>query len=219
MSKSQPPPRFLFLDWAGDAGFKFRRGSSRYLIIAVVFTDDYQTLQDGLDRLREQWELGKGFYFHYVEASSKVRPAFFRVLVSLPFQARVLVVDKPRLSASFRTLGGQKIIQHFVAELVVGLPREMTEGATLIFDGHRRETRVTRGIRVAISHLQKERGLDYHLKRVLPCSLIEEDGVQIADMIAGAALDQVDGTRDVHWRTLGRKVEIVPVPGKENRLG
>lgn len=219
MTKSQSPSRFLFLDWAGDAGFKFRRGSSRYLIIAAVFTDDYQTLQDDLDRLRERRELGKGFYFHYVEASSKVKPVFFHVLASLPFQARVLVIDKPKLSAPFRTMGGQKIIQHFVADLVVGLPREMAEGATFIFDGHRKETKVTRGIRVAISHLQKERGLDYRLKRVLPRPLTEEDGVQIADMIAGAVLDKVDGTGDVHWQTLGRKVEIIHLPGKENRLG
>lgn len=67
--------------------------------------------------------------------------------------------------------------------------RKVVENAVLIFDGPRRETKTIRGIRVAISRLLEERELGYHLKKVTARPSTKEDGLQVTDMIAGAALD------------------------------
>lgn len=48
---------------------------------------------------------------------------------------------------------------------------------------------------------------------------LEEDGLQVADMIAGAALDKTTGSSPGYLERLGEKLEIIHVPQKENRPG
>lgn len=159
--------RYIFVDWAGDPGFRFRKGSSPYLVMVAVFTSAYGMIQQGLEVLRKQQKLVADFHFHYAEASKLVKPVFFNALVDLPFTGRVMVVDKAGLSDPWRRMRGQRMIEQFVAETVVGTRREMVENAVLVFDGRRRETRTIRGIRVAVSRLFEERELEYRLKLAL----------------------------------------------------
>jgi len=211
--------KYVFVDWAGDPGFKFRRGSSQYLVMVAVFTRAYEVMQQRLDRLRNQRRLATDFHFHYADASKLIKPAFFDALVDVPFTARVMVVNKAELSDPWRRMRGQRMIEHFVAEAVVGAGRERVEKGVLIFDGPRRETKTIRGIRVAISRLFEKRELDYRLKKVTARPAAEEDGLQVADMIAGAALDEVTGGSHGYLARLGEKLEIIQVPEKENRPG
>ena len=108
------------------------------------------------------------------------------------------------------------MIEHFVAEAVVGAEREQVEKAVMIFDGPRRETKTIRGIRVAISRLLRACELEYRLKKVTARPAAEEDGLQVADMIAGMALDEVTGGTPGYLEQLKEKLEVVHVPGKEN---
>jgi hypothetical protein len=158
-------------------------------------------------------------YFHYADASKLVRPAFFDTLVKVPFMATAIVVDKVALPETWHRMRGQRMVEHFVAEAVVGARRERVENAVLIFDGPRRETKTIRGIRVAISRLLEKRDLDHRLKRVTARPSAEEDGLQVADMIAGAALDEATGSSHGYLARLGEKLEIIHGPGKENRPG
>jgi len=99
---------------------------------------------------------------------------------------------------------------------VVGAGAERVERAVLVFDGPRRETKTARGIRLAISELFEERGLGYRLKRITARPATEEDGLQVADMIAGAALDEATGHAHGYLARLAERVETVYVPQKEN---
>ena len=70
-----------------------------------------------------------------------------------------------------------------------------------------------------ISRLFEKRELDYRLKKVTARPAAEEDGLQVADMIAGAALDEATGGSHGYLARLGEKLEIIQVPEKENRPG
>lgn len=111
------------------------------------------------------------------------------------------------------------MIEHFVAEAVVGAGKELAENAALIFDGPRRETKTIRGIRIAISRLLEARELHYRLKRVTARPAAEEDGLQVADMLAGMALDEATGDAHGYLVQLGEKLEIIHVLAEENRPG
>ena len=211
--------KYVFVDWAGDPGFRFREGSSQHLVMVAVLTRAYAVMREGLSMLRQRQGLAQDFYFHHADTSRLVKPFFFEALADVPFTARVIVVDKPVLPGLWRRMRGQRVIEHFVAEAVVGARREVVENAVLIFDGPRRETKTIRGIRVAISRLFEERELDHRLKKVTARPAVEEDGLQVADMIAGAALDEATGGSHGYLERLGEKLEIVRVLEKENRPG
>jgi hypothetical protein len=187
--------------------------------MVAVFTGAYEMMQRRLDGLRKQQNLAAEFFFHYADASKRVKTAFFDALSEVPFAARVIVGDKAELPDSWHRMRGQRTVERFVAEAVVEAGREMVENAVLIFDGPRRETKTIQGIRVAISHLFEERELDYRLKKVTARPAIEEDGLQVADMICGAALDEATAGSPGYLARLGKKVEIIRVPEKENRPG
>lgn len=195
--------------------------------MVAVFTGVYELMQQRLDGLRKQQRLAPDFFFHYTNASKRVKPAFFEVLIEVPFTARVIIVDKAELpdswhrtpSSSGGRMRGQRTIERFVAEAVVEAGREIVENAVLIFDGPRRETKTIQGIRVAISHLFEEQELDYRLKKVTARPAVEEDGLQVADMICGAALDEATEGSLGYLARLGKKLEIIRVPKKENRPG
>ncbi len=206
--------KYAFVDWAGDAGFKFRLGSSRYLVIAAIFCDDYDQLKNDLASLRQRWGLKQGFVFHYIKASRKIKPAFFKTLADTTFTAKVLVVDKPQLPHPFWKMPGQRVVNHFIAELVVGAPKEVVEGANLIFDEQRDATKIIRGLRVAISAQLRIRKFDYYLKKVTARPAKDEDGIQVADMIAGAAFEEVMGKRASHLQSLSGKIELIYHPPK-----
>jgi len=169
--------------------------------------------------VKEERGVEERFHFHYADASKKVRPAFCSMLVDVSFSARAIIVDKAALPDSWRRVRGQRLIEHFVAEAVVGAERERVEEAVMIFDGPRRETKTIRGIRVTISRLLQTRELEYGLKKVTARPAAEEDGLQMADMIAGMALDEATGGTPGYLKPLGEKLEVIHVPEKQNRPG
>lgn len=185
----------------------------------AVFTSGYDALRQRLKELRQERKVRPGFHFHYADASKKVRPGFCAMLVDAPFTARATIVDKAALPDSWRRVRGQRVIERFVAEAVVGAERERVENAVMVFDGPRRETKTIRGIRVAISRLLEARGLGYRLKKVTARPAAEEDGLQVADMIAGMALDEVTGGTPGYLEQLREKLEVIHAPEKENRPG
>ena len=205
-----------YLDWAGDAGFKFRAASSRYLSISVVASKTLPS--DTLDIIREQFHLGKAFYFHFTNASELIKPPFFAALARTDLQGVVLRVDKLKLSETFHKMSGAMLIGYFVAEAASHLPEQFIAKQVLIFDGSRDEIALTQIIRVAISAKLKESGLP-RFRRVTPRPAREEDGLQVADMLAGAAASEHLPDTALLGRLQG-KVELVDFSEvKQNRLG
>jgi hypothetical protein len=181
--------KLIFVDWAGDPGFRFRRGSSRYLIVASVCLDE-RALRSRLNQLRQERGLVRHYEFHHNVSARKIKTAFWDAVRSVPFLACVVVVDKPLLVAPFRRMGGTELVAYFVAQAVVGGRRENVEKATVIVDAARDSKALIRAVRVAISRELAGRGVDYFVRRVIGRPSDEEAGLQLADMIAGALLDE-----------------------------
>ena len=176
--------KILFLDWSGDAGFRFRHGSSRYLSIACVASS--APFDNALDAIRAARELGKRFYYHFSDASEVIKPVFFQALAETEIRGAVLRIDKSRLSTDFHRMRGIQLVAHFIAETISGLPETMLEDRSLIFDGSRDETTVVRAIRIALSARMRQMGKPL-FDRVTARPAQEEAGLQGTDMLAGAA--------------------------------
>ena len=202
------------MDWSGDAGFRFRRGSSRHISVACVTSPI--PFDETLSDIRASNELGKSFYFHFSDASETIKPAFFQTLAQTEIRGVVLRVDKSRLQPEFHRMRGMNLIAHFVAENICRLPESMIANHSLIFDGSRDETTVIRAIRVGVSARLRLLGKPL-LDRVAARPAQEEAGLQVADMLAGAA-SSARLTDNALFGYLGEKV-ILADYGEKNRLG
>ncbi len=100
----------------------------------------------------------------------------------------VFRVDKHKLERKFQTMGGDVLIARFAAEVVSQLPKHTLNKATLLIDGNRDEAALARKLRVTIS--ERLRGGAVYLKRTAMRPACEEDGLQVADMLAGAAASE-----------------------------
>jgi Protein of unknown function (DUF3800) len=174
----------LYLDWSGDAGFRFRRGSSRHLAVACVAcpTPFATTVNDICANNR----LAKSFYFRFSDVPERLKPVFFQALARTDIRGVVLRIDKSRLPSHFREMRGMDLIAHFIAESLGRLPDTLIANHSLIFDGNRDETKLIRAVRVAVSKRLRSTGKPT-LNRVTARPAREEAGLQVADMLAGAA--------------------------------
>ena len=212
-------PSLVFVDWAGDAGFQFRRGSSPFLVVAAIFTWQYHDLQQTLSRFREEMALRPDYEFHFTNTVPGLRLAFRRALVELPVTARVIVLDKERLAANRRQISGGQLIGWIVAEAVVGADREMVEGAALLVDGRRGDTKTVAGLRAEISSLCRERKLPYPLSKIRVRPAADEPGLQVADMVAGMTMREAGGGEQWHLARMRERMEVLHLPETENRPG
>ena len=64
-------PTFTFAgDEAGDASLNFKKGASRYFVLAVVATQDADGLRAVLENLRTQENFSQHFEFHFNSLTS-----------------------------------------------------------------------------------------------------------------------------------------------------
>ena len=189
-------PKYLFLDWSGDVGFKFGRGSSEYLVLALVSSTDYGRVRKTLASLRRKLALSPLFEFHYMQTPPELKGAFFDVLTGLAFSSEILVAHKPSLPLSFRRMREAEIYGHFVSDLLLRADQTIIEQALLLVDAQRSDVVLVRCIRVAVSHALEGAKVTYGLRKVKARPAREEDGIQIADMIAGAMVNRLEGKRD-----------------------
>jgi hypothetical protein len=81
------------------------------------------------------------------------------------------------------------LLGEFIAVLADQLPAEAVENALVVIDAHTTTTELTRSIRVAISGALRARQIQPGIKKVRGRPAHREDGLQLADMVAGAVVE------------------------------
>ena len=200
-------PRYLFLDWAGDPGTRFGEGSSERLVFVVVLCSEYSDLRQSLSELRRALNLPQDHEFHYIETPRKMREVFFQTLAEVPLTAKALVVHKRQLAQTLTRVRGRDILGRFIAELMVKVPPVGVRDAILLVDDDKVASVLTRTIRVSISRAMRAKGIARGLKKVKGRPSHQEDGLQVADMLAGAIAEREKGGFD-HLRGLSGKLEV-----------
>lgn len=90
----------VYVDEAGDTGFKFADNSSRYFVVAlVVFAGQEQadSTSQQIDALRHELRT-PNLEFHFAKNKRSTRQAFLSKMRQAEFTAFALVVDKQKLS-------------------------------------------------------------------------------------------------------------------------
>lgn len=93
---------YVYLDESGDTGFKFRNGSSRYFVIALLLVDEPLPLHQAVHDLRLRLNKSESYEFKFMRTHHDGRIAFFQAIKPFTFQVHALSgrQDEPRVSNS-----------------------------------------------------------------------------------------------------------------------
>lgn len=157
-----------------------------------------------MTQLRQTFRWPAGFEIKYYRMKPRQKDAFFAVAQNLPFKVRMVYLDKARMPSDFANMNGQDLTIELITRLVLRVPELDLANDMLIADG------ATKAFRQA---LRARLSLEYRMAgRVRPFSAIQgassrsEDGLQLADMIAGATRAYLSGEAAIHYKTFAAKV-------------
>lgn len=175
---------FVYLDEAGDTGFKFRQGSSRYFIITLLLVDDPIPIQAAIDDLRVQFGFAPRNEFKFSHTRPNVRLAFLRMMRSQAILVRALIIDKPMIPQPPPWQG--EAIYHYLVRLLLSNDDGAIQDAIVVLD---ESVKSKKSKQLLATYLRrtlnidpaspKVRGIRYHDSR-------SDNLIQAADMVSGA---------------------------------
>jgi hypothetical protein len=193
-------------DEAGDTGFRFNRGATRYFVMALISTRRPETLREALRRLRQNNSLPAGYEFSFHDTTSRRLPdALSQTLQRLDFQVWAVVVDKKQLTDSFLAMPSRSFYVFFVTEVIQLIPKAEREEATLLLDEFDRSGKTL----AELKRVLKLRGIRRGFRKIRPVRSRSEDLVQIADWVAGSILRRYAKQDDRAYRVIEPRVQVL----------
>ena len=175
---------FVDLDESGDAGLRFRQGSSRSFVVVLLCVEDPIPVQVAIDDLRRSLGFPPHAEFRFSHSSEDVRRRFLRQLRRYPVTIRALVVDKSSLAAPPR--GARTRFYDRVLQLVLVEAGDLIADATLVLDESVKDKRRKRDqatfLRQAL-HLSPNAP---RFRQIVHHASHTDSLVQAADMVCGA---------------------------------
>jgi hypothetical protein len=183
----------IAIDDSGDVGFKLGKGSSPYFAIATVFFDDNLDAEEmalKIKRLRKNLNWTPLHEFKFRKTSDAIKEKFFKTINPLNFHIVLALIDKS-------TITDKTLIQnpsYFYNTVII---KTLNSGMRKIQKAH--------------IYIDGESGSDYRRKtktffrQNLPKQAIKklsyrdskkDNLIQLADMIAGAAIYSTATNRD-----------------------
>lgn len=186
----------LWIDESGDCGFKFNRGSSRFLVIVAVYLTGKANINKEISKLRSD----RNYEFKFSKSSNKTRKALLSLIGKLPIEYKAIVVDKQKLSLKLKS-------QQLYCELI----------RRLFYDNNPKLEKAILILDEATSKIH-HREFNNILKRYLSKNIIAkirqkrskgEIMIQVADMICGSIFRKYEKHEDKYYQIIKNKEKIL----------
>jgi len=196
---------FVYLDEAGDTGFKFERGSSRYFVITLLLVDDPIPMHVAIDQLRQALGFASGNEFKFYQSSHHTRMTFLRMLRRQNFTAQVLVIDKTLMTRPH--MRKQETFYNYLVKMILDHDDGTIIDAMIVLDesakSKQSKQRLTTYLRRALNadaQVPRVRGVRYHDSR-------SDYLIQAIDMIAGAVYASYHRGNDAYLLEIRAKID------------
>lgn len=202
--------QYFFVDESGDAGLEGQASSSSHFVMAMVQLPERASIKSLVD-LRKTLHVSPSFEFKYHQSKPLQKDRFFTDILKTPFRVRAVILDKMRAGLLFSHLSPHEL----TIELIVGLTMRSDEldisNEILIIDGA--TPAFCRSLRVAFTERYKHEERIRPFKNIIGADSKNEDGLQLADMIAGAIRLHATGLSSGHFQIVSsRIVDLWQIP-------
>ncbi len=191
------------VDDSGDPGLSDAPTASSHFALAMVQLAERAPLPE-FAALRQALHLEPAFEFKYHKAKPHQKTVFFKVIQTVSFRVRAVVVDKTRLEKRFADLRGQDFAVEFLSRLALRASDMEVANDILVIDGA--TPALIRALRVRLSEDCRAMERVRPFKKIVGGDSSREDGLQLADMLAGAIRHHVMGVERDHYPTFVSKV-------------
>ena len=175
--------QYFFVDESGDAGLEGQASSSSHFVLAMVQLPERTSFQPLID-LKRALKVSPRFEFKYHISTPAQKDRFFQAILKIPFRVRVAVVDKSCLGVMFNGLPPQDLTIELLVRLTLRASALDIANEVLIIDGA--TSAFCRNVRIRFSERCKLEKRIRPFKNIIGGDSRREDGLQIADMVAGA---------------------------------
>jgi len=194
--------QYFFVDESGEPGLHSDKGSP-YFVIAMAQMPKWEPIPE-LAALRKEFHLPPSFEFHYVKMSAVQKQAFYQAVIPVAFRVRSAVLLKDKLPALYREMNGFELTIELLTRLTLRASPLDIGGDILVIDSATDALRSTLRIRLSQECRKTNRARPFG--KIATASSRREDGLQLADMVAGAIRDHALGRNFEHRQVFMKKV-------------
>lgn len=194
--------QYFFVDESGDAGLNNSKGST-YYVIAMAQLSNREPVTE-LMALRKELNLSPNFEFHFYKMNSKQKDEFFQAIRPLSFRVRAAALIKSHTPFEFRALGSVELATQLLVNLTLrASPLDIANDILVLDDA---PDSFVQSLRIHFTQAYKRVKRDRPFKKIVSSKSKNDDGLQIADMIAGAVRKFVLEDDAAYFQTLSPKV-------------
>jgi hypothetical protein len=177
--------------------------STSHFVLAMVQLPERIPLH-ALVTLRKELKLPPTFEFKYHKTTTAQKDRFFKAVLAVPFRVRAVAVSKANLLAPLLNMTPQKLTIELIVRLTLRASELDIANEILIVDGA--TPTFCRDLRVHFTELCKQETRVRPFKRIIGGNSKNEDGLQVADMIAGALRLHAMGISNEHFRIVSTRI-------------
>ena len=204
---------YYYLDDSGDPGVGGAEGSSRYLVLAMVQLATREPLP-ALASVRRRFHLPSRFEIKYHKTTQRQKADFFQKIQTIPFRVRAVVIDKSKLEKRFMSMSGQELTIELITDLTLRASEVEIANDVLILDGVPRNFH--RALRIRLSKECRLQKRTRPFKKIISADSKREEGLQLADMVAGAIRHYAMGVSSRYYKTFAHKVvDLWEIPARK----
>ena len=195
--------QYYHLDDSGDPGLDGQASSTSHFVLAMVQLPERVSLQP-LVTLRKELNLPPAFEFKYHKTTTAQKERFFKEVLAVPFRVRAVVVSKANLVVPFVNMTPQELTIELIVRLTLRASELDIANEILIVDGA--TPTFCRDLRVRFTERCKQETRVRPFKKIIGGNSKNEDGLQVADMIAGALRLYAMGTSSEHFGIVSPRI-------------
>lgn len=194
--------QYFFVDESGDAGLNNSQGSAYYVVAMTQLPNRDPVVE--LATLRKELNLSPNFEFHFYKMNSRQKNEFFQAIRPLSFRVRAATLIKSRIPFEFREFGSVELEMRLLVGLTLRASSLDIANDVLVLDDA--PDRFIQSLRVRFTQACKQERRERPFKKIISSKSTYDDGLQIADMIAGAVRQLVWENDPVYFQTFASKV-------------
>ncbi|MEK6752766.1 MAG: DUF3800 domain-containing protein [Chloroflexota bacterium] len=192
--------QYFFVDESGDAGLT-NQGSA-YYVVAMVQLPNRESLAE-LVALRQKLHLSPSFEFHYYKVNARQKEEFFQSVNPLAFRVRAAALIKSHLPLKFQSMSSTELTTSLLVNLTLrASPLDIANDVLVLDDA---PDRFIQSLRINFTQAYKQMRRERPFKKIVSSKSKHDDGLQMADMIAGAVRQFIWEDDPVYYQTFSNK--------------